>query len=76
MITGHAELRLELIQNISRFDCQHSAADEELTQSQSATPLCKNCGVVKLPVERQGKGYFNSRAAEANRWLRRQAVKK
>lgn len=37
------------------FDCKHIAAAGELTQRQSGSRLCKNCGAVKLPVEGKGK---------------------
>jgi len=45
------------------FDCKHFAARRKLTQRQTAARLCKNCGGEKLPVEREGKVYFYSRAA-------------
>jgi hypothetical protein len=55
-ITGNADSFCSSNQNVSRFDCRHSAVVEKLWQRQIAGRLCKNCEVMQLPVEAKGKG--------------------
>ena len=45
-LSDHRQRRTlsQQIQNISRFDCEHFAAAENLTQPQIPSSLCKNCG--------------------------------